>query len=87
MTKVGFLLERLKEPGSVRSLVLLLFLVKGRTVDEAQVGLIVDSLLSILALLSFLMPSPSAPALKPEDLAATVQSAVSQALTTLRPQS
>lgn len=80
MNKLAYILDRLKEPGSVRSLVLALFLIRGWTVDEAQVAIMVDAALGLIAMASFLMPS-SAPAIpKPEAIGDVVQKAVAQAL-------
>lgn len=77
MGRLGFIVDRLKEPGSIRSLVLLLFIVRGKTVDEAHIQNLVDGILTLLATVSFLMPG-STPAAAAAAVAPVIQKDVTQ---------
>lgn len=50
------ILQRLKEPGSLRSLVLLLFVLRGQTVDESTLQALTEGAMLVLSVASFLMP-------------------------------
>ena len=71
MSRVQYVMDRLKEPGSIRSLVLVLFLIKGSVVDDVMIDNTVDAILVVLGTASFLMKgdapkavAPAAPAVK-----------------------
>jgi hypothetical protein len=78
---LSYLGDRLKEPGSIRSLVLLLFLVRGKTVDDATIQFWVDFILAGIAAVSFLMKEPSSKVL--EAVAAVAPTLPSQVALTL----
>lgn len=86
MNTLRYILARLREPGSVRSLVLALFLIRGQAVDDALVGQITDAVLTLLAIVSFLMPGDApAPALAaPRKAADTVTEQAGSLLTSLK---
>lgn len=73
MEKMQYIVNQLKDPGSVRSLVLLLFIVKGQAVDNAMVEQIVAGVLALIAAVSFLIP---AGANKTPSIADTVVTAI-----------
>lgn len=54
--KFRALLARLQEPGSIRSLVLFLFMVRGQVPVDSSVEEITGWILAAIALISFLMP-------------------------------
>lgn len=76
MSTLAPLWTRLKDPGSIRSLVLVLFLFKGQAVNDVAVQGIVDFILMVIGTVSFFMqPATSVSA------AATIQAAHNAATT------
>jgi hypothetical protein len=76
MNKLRYVLDRLKEPGSVRSLVLALFIFKGQVPVDSAVDQATGAILLLVAIISFLMPgdaprasgenaAPAAPVIPP----------------------
>lgn len=73
MTRIHYILDRLQEPGSLRSLVLMLFLVQGQVVDNAVLEQTVNGLLILITGISFLMKPTATPT--PEAVASAVAAA------------
>lgn len=54
--KFRAILARLQEPGSVRSLVLFVFMIRGQVTDNETLESITGWILALIALISFIMP-------------------------------
>lgn len=53
---VGYLQDRLREPGSMRSLCVVLFALRGQVIDAQLLGAMVDVAIIALGAVSFLRP-------------------------------
>ena len=79
MKSLRYLLDRMKEPGSIRSLVLVLFLVRGQVADDAQMQAITDLVLVGLGLVSFWIPEASTKVESPPPASEAADSTVDDA--------